>query len=153
MVKNDLYNILGVTRNASPNDIKKAFREAAKKWHPDKNRTDPNAEEKFKEVNNAYEVLGDPDKRSRYDNSGDYAMGAVVVAQRFEDPVGGIDFGQSSLDLQIKRDGNGVPLPIGDQNFDNIHIDGLVPVILDIQPLTSVPILGEISTPGLPVMP
>ena len=51
---------------------------------------------------------------------------------------GGIDFAQSNLDMQIKRDGNGVPLPVSQQDLDNIRIDGLVPVILDIKPAASV---------------
>ena len=53
-------------------------------------------------------------------------------------PTGGIDLAQSSLDMQIKRDGAGVVLPVSQQNFDNIRISGLVPVILDIVPASSV---------------
>ena len=53
---------------------------------------------------------------------------------------GGIDFAQSNLDMQIKRDGAGVPLPVAQQDLDNIHIDGLVPVILSIQPAANVPL-------------
>ncbi|MEI6438086.1 MAG: hypothetical protein WCO69_04995 [Candidatus Omnitrophota bacterium] len=56
--------------------------------------------------------------------------------------VGGIDFARSSLNMQIKRDGSGVPLPISQQNLDNIKIDGLVPVILNIQPAASLPIFS-----------
>ena len=61
---------------------------------------------------------------------------------------GGIDFAQSNLDMQIKRDGAGVPLPISQQNFDNIHIDGLVPVILNIRPAAGAPVLSQIATAG-----
>ena len=65
----DFYDVLGVDRNASPADIKKAFRELSKKYHPDVNK-DPGAEEKFKEINEAYSVLSDPKKKQNYDMFG-----------------------------------------------------------------------------------
>jgi hypothetical protein len=58
---------------------------------------------------------------------------------------GGIDLNAASLDLQIKRDGNGVPLPVSQQNLDNIKIDGLVPVILDIKPAVGLPLFSELA--------
>lgn len=64
------YDILGVSRNASQNEIKKAYRKLAAKYHPDRNPDDPSAEEKFKEVGEAYEVLQDPEKRKLYDRVG-----------------------------------------------------------------------------------
>ncbi|GER87565.1 chaperone protein DnaJ [Dictyobacter vulcani] len=66
----DYYKILGVARGASSDDIKKAFRKLARKHHPDVNPGDKKAEEKFKEINEAYEVLSDADKRKRYDTLG-----------------------------------------------------------------------------------
>jgi curved DNA-binding protein len=66
----DYYKILGVEKDASEKDIKKAFRKMARQYHPDVNPDDPQAEERFKEVNEAYEVLSDPDKRSKYDRLG-----------------------------------------------------------------------------------
>ena len=63
----DYYKILGVSRDASQEEIKRAFRELALKYHPDRNPGDPHAEEKFKEINEAYQVLGDPRKRAEYD--------------------------------------------------------------------------------------
>ena len=66
----DYYQILGVERKATDADIKKAYRNLAKKYHPDKNPGDKSAEAKFKEINEAYEVLKDPEKRSRYDQVG-----------------------------------------------------------------------------------
>ncbi len=66
----DYYNILGIDKNASQDDIKKAYRKLAKKYHPDANQNNKTAEEKFKEVNEAYEVLGDAEKRKKYDTFG-----------------------------------------------------------------------------------
>ncbi|MEJ2255022.1 MAG: molecular chaperone DnaJ [Nitrospirota bacterium] len=66
----DYYDILGVKKDAGPDDIKKAYRKLARKYHPDVNPGDKHAEEKFKEVSEAYAVLGDPKKREEYDNYG-----------------------------------------------------------------------------------
>jgi DnaJ-class molecular chaperone len=66
----DYYKVLGVERKASQDDIKKAFRKLARKHHPDVNPGDKKAEERFKEINEAYEVLSDPDKRQKYDTLG-----------------------------------------------------------------------------------
>ena len=68
--KRDYYEVLGVDKSASADDIKKAYRKLAMKYHPDRNPGDKTAEEKFKEVGEAYEVLSDADKRSRYDSYG-----------------------------------------------------------------------------------
>ncbi len=66
----DYYKILGVPRNATEKEIKKAYRKLARQYHPDANPNDPTAEEKFKEINEAYEVLSDPEKRKKYDQFG-----------------------------------------------------------------------------------
>jgi len=71
--KRDYYEILGVKRNASDRDIKKAFRKLAVKYHPDKNK-EPDAEKKFQEMAQAYEILSDDDKRKKYDQFGDSAF-------------------------------------------------------------------------------
>jgi curved DNA-binding protein len=66
----DYYKILGVDRDANGKDIKRAYRRLARQFHPDVNPGDKRAEEKFKEINEAYEVVGDPDKRAKYDQLG-----------------------------------------------------------------------------------
>ena len=65
--KRDYYEVLGIGKNATDAEIKSAYRKLAKKYHPDLNPGDKDAEEKFKEVNEANDVLSDPDKRKRYD--------------------------------------------------------------------------------------
>lgn len=66
----DYYNILNIEKNATPEEIKKAYRKLAREYHPDVNPDDPNAEEKFKDINEAYQVLSDQDKRDKYDRFG-----------------------------------------------------------------------------------
>ncbi len=70
MSKRDYYEVLGVSRSASDQELKSAYRALAQRYHPDKNQTDPTAEEKFKELGEAYSVLADPDQRQRYDRFG-----------------------------------------------------------------------------------
>src|SRR6202012_1614984 len=70
MAKRDYYDVLGVGRGADADEIKKAYRKMAIKYHPDKNEGDKDAEEKFKEAAEAYEVLSNPEKRQRYDQFG-----------------------------------------------------------------------------------
>jgi curved DNA-binding protein len=67
----DYYKILGIDRNASKDEIKRAYRKLALKYHPDRNPDDNQAEEKFKEINEAYQVLSDPQKKARYDQLGE----------------------------------------------------------------------------------
>ena len=92
--ENDYYKILGVTKEATDAEIKKAYRKLALKWHPDKN---PNnrveAEEKFKKINEAYSVLSDKDKRRQYDRGGDFSFdfGSFNANDIFKDFFGGKD--------------------------------------------------------------
>src|SRR6185437_15585080 len=73
--KRDFYEVLGLSRGASPEEIKKAYRKLALQHHPDRNPGDKKAEESFKELSEAYEILSDPQKRQMYDQFGHAAMG------------------------------------------------------------------------------
>ena len=80
MAKRDYYEVLGVNRDASEEEIKKAYRRLAMKYHPDRNPDKPQAEEHFKEVKEAFEVLSDPDKRAAYDQFGHAGVEAAAGA-------------------------------------------------------------------------
>ncbi len=86
----DYYQLLGVARNASESDIKRAYRKLALKYHPDKNPGDKQAEERFKEINEAYEVLGDAGKRARFDQLGS----SYRAWERMGGAPGGFDWSQ-----------------------------------------------------------
>ena len=77
MVKRDYYEVLGVEKTASVEEIKKAYRKKAIQYHPDKNPGDKQAEENFKEAAEAYDVLSDPQKRQRYDQFGHAGVGGA----------------------------------------------------------------------------
>lgn len=79
MAKRDYYEVLGVPKNASDDEIKKAYRKLAIKYHPDKNPGDKEAEEKFKEISEAHEVLSDKQKRARYDQFGHAGVGGSAA--------------------------------------------------------------------------
>src|SRR5439155_451882 len=84
--KRDYYEVLGVGRSATEEEVKRAYRKLAVQFHPDKNPDDPHAEEKFKELGEAYDVLMDPDKRAAYDRFGHAAF-----------TPGGVGFGRGAL--------------------------------------------------------
>ena len=77
MAQRDYYDILGVNKNATPDELKKAYRKMAIKYHPDKNPDDHEAEAKFKEAAEAYDILSNPEKKQRYDQFGHQAMGGA----------------------------------------------------------------------------
>lgn len=90
--KRDYYELLGVPREATAEDLKKAYRKLAMQYHPDKNPGDKAAEEKFKEISEAYEVLSDASKRARYDQFGHRGVGGAAGGPGgFGGGFGGID--------------------------------------------------------------
>ena len=74
MANKDYYELLGIQKGASEDEIKRAFRKLAVKYHPDKNQGNDEAEAKFKEINEAYQILSDPEKRAKYDQFGSAAF-------------------------------------------------------------------------------
>ncbi|HRX12912.1 MAG TPA: DnaJ domain-containing protein, partial [Draconibacterium sp.] len=78
MAKRDYYEVLEVSKSASPEEIKKAYRKKALQYHPDKNPGNAEAEEKFKEAAEAYEVLSNADKKKRYDQFGHAGVGSAA---------------------------------------------------------------------------
>ena len=99
MAKKDYYEVLGLQKGASENDIKRAYKRLASKHHPDKNQGSKEAEEKFKEINEAYEVLGDDQKRAAYDQYGHAAFEQGGGAGGFGGGFGGADFGDMFGDI------------------------------------------------------
>lgn len=104
MAEQDYYSLLNVSRSASPEELKKAYRKLAIKYHPDKNPDNKQAEEKFKQVTAAYQVLSDPDKRKRYDQFGQAGVQDGFGSNGFsggfgqrqgQGPFGGGPFGQN----------------------------------------------------------
>ena len=107
--KRDYYEVLGISRSADKDAIKKAYRKMAKKYHPDSNAGNPDAEEKFKEVTEAYNVLSDPEKKKLYDQFGHAA---------FEEGAGGAGYGEGSFNGKGGFDGSGFG---GFGGFGNSH--------------------------------
>src|SRR5580693_8966276 len=76
MAQRDYYEVLGVSKSASADELKSAYRKLARKYHPDATKNDPKLTERFKEVQEAYDILGDTNKRSNYDQFGHAGVGA-----------------------------------------------------------------------------
>jgi molecular chaperone DnaJ len=120
MAKRDYYEILGVAKDATPNDIKKAYRKQARKYHPDVNPDNKEAEEKFKEVQEAYDILSDPDKRARYDQ-----FGHAGTSDQGFDGFGHTDFGGFSdiFDMFFGGGFGGGSRRQGPQRGDDLRLD------------------------------
>ena len=97
MSEKDFYKVLGVEKNASEEDLKKAYRKLAMQYHPDRNKDDPTAEEKFKEVSQAYDVLKDADKRAAYDRFGSAGPAGMGGRGGFQGDFSG--FGSAFSDI------------------------------------------------------
>src|SRR5678809_205998 len=118
MAKQDYYEILGIKRDAKPEEIKKAYRRLARKYHPDVNPGDKTAEERFKMMSEAHDVLSDPKKRSVYDRFGQYSDNLADAAARGAGPSSGartppgfdftgFDWGNSSSGTSSSAGGGG----------------------------------------------
>ncbi len=144
MEKRDYYEVLGVDRGASESEIKKAYRRLAMKYHPDRNPDDASAEERFKEANEAYEVLTDPERRPAYDRfghagvdqNGGMGNGASSFSDIFSDVFGDIFGGgrggrvhrgsdlQYTLQLELEQAVRGDTVAIKIPTLVNCHVCG-----------------------------
>ena len=106
MAKRDYYEVLGVSKNASDDEIKKAYRKLAIKYHPDKNPGDKEAEAKFKEINEAHDVLSDKQKRARYDQFGHAGVGGAGGGNPFGGQGGAFNFNGQTFNFDF---GSGSP--------------------------------------------
>src|SRR3990170_1293466 len=102
-LETDYYQVLGVPKDAPARDVKKAYRKLAQRYHPDKSPDDPVAEARFKEINEAYDVVGDEETRKEYDHARDmgYFVGGPGGGQQYvrvEDLFGGRGSGRSPFD-------------------------------------------------------
>jgi DnaJ-class molecular chaperone len=116
----DPYSVLGVAKSASEGDIKKAFRQLAKKYHPDQNKDNPGAQQRFAEVNQAYEIIGDKDKRAQFDRGEIDAEGKQKFQSRGFDGFSGFeDFGAAGGSRGFRSSGGAA----GGGGFDDILND------------------------------
>lgn len=125
MSKRDYYEVLGVPRDASQEEIKKAYRRLARKYHPDANPDDPSAVEKMKEINEAYEVLGNPEKRAKYDqfgHMGEQAQGFGGFGN-FGGDFGGFDAFGSIFDMFFGQGASQASRPAGPERGADLRYD------------------------------
>lgn len=124
MAEKDYYQLLGVKKNATDDEIKKAYRSLAKKYHPDKNKGNKEAENKFKEISEAYAVLSDAEKRAQYDRLGAEAF-AFGGGGGGQNPFAGFDFSQfmNAAGAGARRGGRSARAGGGPGGFTDIFSD------------------------------
>ena len=115
----DYYSTLGVAKTATAKELKQAYRKLARKHHPDVNPGDKSAEAKFKEINEAYEVLGDPEKRKKYDE-----LGANWRAYEQAGAAGGPGYGPQSRGMEREHGRRAGRLPHDDRRRDARDVRG-----------------------------
>ena len=123
----DYYKVLGVDKSATQDDIKKAFRKLARKYHPDLNPNDPGAKDKFQEINEANEVLSDPEKRKKYDEYGEHWKHADEFEKQKQQYGGAGGFGGfGGAGSGFGTDGNGSYWYSGNggEEFSGAHFGG-----------------------------
>ena len=123
----DYYKVLGVDKSATQDDIKKAFRKLARKYHPDLNPNDPGAKDKFQEINEANEVLSDPEKRKKYDEYGEHWKHADEFEKQKQQYGGAGGFGGfGGAGSGFGTDGNGSYWYSGNggEEFTGAHFGG-----------------------------
>ena len=125
--KRDFYEVLGIDKNADEATIKKAYRKLAKKYHPDMNKGNPNAEKIFQEVTEAYEVLGDPKKRKLYDEYGPISLEAGFDPEKMKQAQYGNPFGNGGFyqSYSSGEPGNGYQ----EFHFDGFRFDGVTSML------------------------
>jgi len=137
----DLYETLGIARGSSQDEIKKAYRKLARQYHPDANPGDASAEERFKEVQTAYDVLSDPEKRKQYDRfggaNGRAAPGGFTFTEGFDlgdlgDIFGGLFGGRGTSQQQRGQRGIDLEVEVGLSFEDSLHgVETTIPVELE----------------------
>ncbi len=123
-MKKDYYEVLGLSRSAGQDEIKKAYRKLAKKYHPDTNKNNPAAEEKFKEISIAYEVLSDEKKKSLYDKYGEMGLNPNFDPEEYEKYSRFRDFGGGYSGSPYGGFSHGAGAPFGNGSYREVHFGG-----------------------------